>query len=704
MLVITATTKPHGSGLCKKSSYWRYCRNHVYSTAHHPFVKIPQRYDLHPFGLSLETFTSFGFAKNIQGKKSDHSSAQEGLVSFVRSNAFGTNFTKFDLCTALNSCAKTRNQHLGLQIHARIIQTGHPDNLYINSALVDVYAKCNALVDARKVFDGMKCHDQVLWTSIITGFSQSGCGKEAICLFKEMLGTQVQPNCFTYVSVISGCTKLELAFEYGTLLHAHVTKLGHGSNSFVLNSPGSNEVVRTNYLDILKALQEALRKQRGWRLHGQGRKVPEKDQQRSYYDPEAFDREEFDNIQKLCLSSSPLIKHIKRELKSLKAKYLDDPSAVLNDSLRGSWKGRQNPIMQLPELMEDLGNIKVQNILKLPKPMRGLAERKDTQLYCHFHKDHGHTTEECKNGRKGNQRRTEEAPPKDPSVINTISGGPSAGGLSSSSRKAYARRFLSKSVKRCLPFFKALKNIKSFKWKAECQASFNALKEYLASYPLLSKPVRGEELFLYLAVAEFAISTVLIREQDSRQLPIYYVSKVLQGVELRYPNTEKLSFALLIAARKFRPYFQSHTIIVLIDKPLRRILHKPDLSSRLVPWSIELGEFDIQYRPRLSFKGHALIDFIVKYTLLIEDEEPLPSNQPKFTWTVFMDRSSNTNGSGHGLILNGPDGLTIEMRKLFELTLTSSTSIVNKRQCASQPTSIEYPNFMTKESALVHAE
>ncbi|KAK2967605.1 hypothetical protein RJ640_030476 [Escallonia rubra] len=235
MLVIAATTKPHGAGLCKKSSYWRYRRNHVYSTAHHPFVKIPQRYDLHPFDLSLETFTSFGFAKNIQGKKSDHNSAQEGLVSFVRSNAFGTNFTKFDLCTALNSCAKTRNQHLGLQVHARIIQTGHLDNLYINSALVDVYAKCNALVDARKVFDGMKCHDQVSWTSIITGFSQSGCGEEAICLFKEMLGTQVKPNCFTYVSVISGCTELELAFEYGTLLHAHVTKLGHGSNNFVVS-------------------------------------------------------------------------------------------------------------------------------------------------------------------------------------------------------------------------------------------------------------------------------------------------------------------------------------------------------------------------------------------------------------------------------------------------------------------------------------
>ncbi|KAK3007626.1 hypothetical protein RJ639_014112 [Escallonia herrerae] len=88
--------------------------------------------------------------------------------------------------------------------------------------------------------------------------------------------------------------------------------------------------------------------------------------------------------------------------------------------------------------------------------------------------------------------------------------------------------------------------------------SFDKLKEYLMSPPLLSKPIPGEDLFLYLAVSESAVSTVLIREQDGQQLPIYYVSKVLQGAEQRYPNTKKLAFALLIVARKLRPYFQSH--------------------------------------------------------------------------------------------------------------------------------------------------
>ncbi|KAK3030710.1 hypothetical protein RJ639_037207 [Escallonia herrerae] len=173
------------------------------------------------------------------------------------------------------------------------------------------------------------------------------------------------------------------------------------------------------------------------------------------------------------------------------------------------------------------------------------------------------------------------------------------------------------------------------------------IHEYLASSPLLSKPISRKELFLYLAVAESAVSAVLIREEDGRQLPIYYVSKVLQGAEQRSPSTEKLAFALLIATRKLWPNFQSHTIVVLTDKPLRQIMHNPDLSGHLVPWSVELGEFEIRYRPRPSIKGQALGDFIIECILPIEDEETLLTPRPKlFVWTLFIGGSSNANRSG----------------------------------------------------------
>ncbi|KAK2999905.1 hypothetical protein RJ639_023671 [Escallonia herrerae] len=145
--------------------------------------------------------------------------------------------------------------------------------------------------------------------------------------------------------------------------------------------------------------------------------------------------------------------------------------------------------------------------------------------------------------------------------------------------------------------------------------SFEELKAHLSSPPLLSKSFPREDLLIYLSVTEVAVNTVLIREEDGVQKPIYYVSKVLQDVETRYPKIDKISLALTISARRLRPYFQSHTIVVVTDQPLRKVLMSPEASERLVNWSVELGEFDLQYKPRTAVKAQALADFIVECTL-----------------------------------------------------------------------------------------
>ena len=123
------------------------------------------------------------------------------------------------------------------------------------------------------------------------------------------------------------------------------------------------------------------------------------------------------------------------------------------------------------------------------------------------------------------------------------------------------------------------------------------MKAYLSALPLLSPSQPGEELFLYLVVSPVAVSTALIREEEKVQKPVYYASRVLRGAEKRYPPMEKLSFALVTAARKLKLYFQAHTIVVLTDKPLRRAMSNPDAAGRLALWAIELSEFNIQYRP-----------------------------------------------------------------------------------------------------------
>ena len=185
-------------------------------------------------------------------------------------------------------------------------------------------------------------------------------------------------------------------------------------------------------------------------------------------------------------------------------------------------------------------------------------------------------------------------------------------------RVAVLNRFVSRATDKCLPFFKTLR--KAFTWTDECQKSFEELKRYLTSPLLLSPSQQGEALSLYLAVSPTAVSLALIREDGDTQLPVYYTSKALQGTEERYPAIEKLALALVIAARKLRPYFQSHKIIILTNHPLRKAMNKPDAAGRLIQWAIELSEFDIEYHPKQAIKAQALADFIAEFT--VTEEEP----------------------------------------------------------------------------------
>ena len=73
------------------------------------------------------------------------------------------------------------------------------------------------------------------------------------------------------------------------------------------------------------------------------------------------------------------------------------------------------------------------------------------------------------------------------------------------------------------------------------------MKEYFGRAPILSKPVVGETLYLYLSVTEVATSSVMIRLEEGVQRPVYYTSKVLLPVETRYSPAEKIALALITA-------------------------------------------------------------------------------------------------------------------------------------------------------------
>jgi len=98
------------------------------------------------------------------------------------------------------------------------------------------------------------------------------------------------------------------------------------------------------------------------------------------------------------------------------------------------------------------------------------------------------------------------------------------------------------------------------------------LKTYLAQLPKIASPLEGEVLVIYLAVLEHAVSAILMVERAKEQIPMYYVSHALAGAEVNYPLIEKFAYALVMASRKLRPYFEAHKILVLTDQPLRNVL------------------------------------------------------------------------------------------------------------------------------------
>ena len=81
------------------------------------------------------------------------------------------------------------------------------------------------------------------------------------------------------------------------------------------------------------------------------------------------------------------------------------------------------------------------------------------------------------------------------------------------------------------------------------------MKKYLSSPPLLSPSMPREELYLYIAVSQAAVSAALVREEGGSQRPFYFISRAFRGAEERYPRMEKLVFALVTDTRKLKPYF-----------------------------------------------------------------------------------------------------------------------------------------------------
>ncbi|KAK7316941.1 hypothetical protein RJT34_00777 [Clitoria ternatea] len=166
---------------------------------------------------------------------SQHDRFEEALKFVVDMHSGDFVLNEYSFGSALSACAGLTNLNMGVQIHALISKSRYSSDVYMGSALVDMYSKCGVVACAQKVFDGMAVRNIVSWNSLITCYEQNGPAEKALEAFVRMMESGIEPDEITLASVVSACATLS-AIREGLQIHARVMKQGKFRNDLVLGN------------------------------------------------------------------------------------------------------------------------------------------------------------------------------------------------------------------------------------------------------------------------------------------------------------------------------------------------------------------------------------------------------------------------------------------------------------------------------------
>eukprot|EP01018_Ginkgo_biloba_P002747 Gb_11036 [translate_table: standard] len=176
--------------------------------ARRAFDEMPKR-DVCSWTVMIQAYARYGFC-------------EEALALFHQMQRNGVQPDQFTFASVLPACA---NLEAIDYVHDEIIRSGFLDDVFVGSALVDMYAKCGSIQRARNVFDKMPKRDMFSWTVMIAACCRHGLSEEALTLFYKMQRTGIQPDQFTFASVLSACANLA-ALEQGMEIHEEIIRNG----------------------------------------------------------------------------------------------------------------------------------------------------------------------------------------------------------------------------------------------------------------------------------------------------------------------------------------------------------------------------------------------------------------------------------------------------------------------------------------------
>jgi ribonuclease HI len=136
---------------------------------------------------------------------------------------------------------------------------------------------------------------------------------------------------------------------------------------------------------------------------------------------------------------------------------------------------------------------------------------------------------------------------------------------------------------------------------------------------------------------------------------VYFTSEALSGSKIFYSELEKIAYAVIMAARKLRHYFEGHRIRVITNQPLNDLFANREASTRIIKWGAELSEYIVDFERRSAIKSQVLADFVVDWTSPtqnLDEEIPTP-------WIVQCDGAWCHKGVGISAVVTSPAGVVI---------------------------------------------
>uniref|UniRef100_A0A7N0U079 DYW domain-containing protein n=1 Tax=Kalanchoe fedtschenkoi TaxID=63787 RepID=A0A7N0U079_KALFE len=165
----------------------------------------------------------------------EHGYLAEALKALVRMVGENVVWDSISYVTVFSLCSHLKDLKLGSQVHGRILKDNVDINVFVGTAMIDMYGKCNEITSAKKVFFNIQTQNVFSWTAMVDAYFQIGCFEESLNLFIYMLAEDVRPNEYTFAVLLNSCAGLS-SLGYGNALHSLIEKSGYKDDVCVGNT------------------------------------------------------------------------------------------------------------------------------------------------------------------------------------------------------------------------------------------------------------------------------------------------------------------------------------------------------------------------------------------------------------------------------------------------------------------------------------